>query len=488
MNTAGTSLAFQLQQQFQPHEMYPSKGFDSLDADRAGYVSMSRLLSVSPERRAAIRIYTGHFPFVAAELLDEDLTTLTMLRDPVDRTFSVLKHLKRRAKRYHDHRLEEIYDDPFVFVHFIENHQTRMFAITADDKPEAFGGTMSYWATAALLGLGNPNDDPETQDPADRERAIASAKASAVDERRYEVAKQHLAKVDVIGFTEQYNEFIDELRRRFGWWPSGLDTQSKANISPENWEEPATLRARIAGDNAYDIEFYEYAKQLVSDRRRRTATPAAKVGPATAEVPARPARVGKKSLRAEIRAKHPRFFEALVADARITSSFRSERTEFHGRFDALVRAIRLMCVSDAFLGQACYRAKARLQALGVPVLPWIAHRLAMMTAQICIGDPVVVQPGVYIAHGQVVLDGFVEIGRGVVIFPWVTIGLRVGDIRGPTIGRNVHIGTGAKIIGPVTVHRSARIGANAVVVDNVAAHTTVAGVPARPVRDVAPPR
>jgi serine O-acetyltransferase len=43
------------------------------------------------------------------------------------------------------------------------------------------------------------------------------------------------------------------------------------------------------------------------------------------------------------------------------------------------------------------------------------------------------------------------------------------------------------VIGPVTVHRSARIGANAVVVTDIAARTTVAGAPARPIRDVATP-
>jgi serine O-acetyltransferase len=88
---------------------------------------------------------------------------------------------------------------------------------------------------------------------------------------------------------------------------------------------------------------------------------------------------------------------------------------------------------------------------------------------------------VYFAHGQVVIDGLVEIGHNVVIFPWVTIGLRAGDIAGPTIENNVHIGTGAKVIGNITVHRGARIGANSVVVDNVPANTTVIGAPARPV-------
>jgi len=191
----------------------------------------------------------------------------------------------------------------------------------------------------------------------------------------------------------------------------------------------------------------------------------------------------KSSLIAERRARHPRFIAAVIADARVTASYRAERSEFNGRVDAALQALRLMWVSDAFLAQTFYRAKARLQALGIPVLPRIAHRLAMATAQVCIGDPVVVQPGLYLAHGQVVIDGFVEIHRGVVIFPWVTVGLRAGDFGGPTIGRNVHIGTGAKVIGPVTVHKGARIGANAVVTRDVPAGTTVVGAPARPLPD-----
>ena len=187
------------------------------------------------------------------------------------------------------------------------------------------------------------------------------------------------------------------------------------------------------------------------------------------------------SAMAGVRAKHPRFFAALVADAKTTAAYRAERFEFRGRADALTQAMRLMWVSDAFAAQALYRAKARLQSLGIPILPRIAHRLAMMIAQVSIGDPVVMQPGVYLAHGQVVIDGFVEIHRGVVIFPWVTIGLRAGNFDGPKILDGVHIGTGSKVIGPVTIGTGARIGANSVVVADVAPHTTVVGAPARPV-------
>jgi serine O-acetyltransferase len=184
-----------------------------------------------------------------------------------------------------------------------------------------------------------------------------------------------------------------------------------------------------------------------------------------------------------IRAQFPGFVEAVLADARATAGYRGERTEFRGALDALAQVVRLCIVSDALLAQVFYRAKASMQARGVPLLPRLAHRLAMVSAQVSIGDPVVVRPGIYIIHGQVVLDGLVEIGSGVTIAPWVTIGLRAGDIHGPTIEDEVQIGTGAKVIGPVRVGAGARIGANAVVTDDIPPGVTAVGAPAKPVED-----
>ena len=181
----------------------------------------------------------------------------------------------------------------------------------------------------------------------------------------------------------------------------------------------------------------------------------------------------------ELRARHPSFWTAVREDARVTALHRGERHEFRSNLDAASQALRLAWVSDAFLAQALYRAKARLQALGVPVLPRLLHKLAMISAQLTIGDPVVVAPGVYIVHGQVVVDGLVRIETGAVISPFVTIGLRAGDVTGPTIERYASIGTGAKLIGPVRIGERARIGAGAVVVEDVPPGATVAGVPAR---------
>ena len=181
----------------------------------------------------------------------------------------------------------------------------------------------------------------------------------------------------------------------------------------------------------------------------------------------------------DVRARHPRFGAAVLADARVTAASRGDRYEFTSRVDAAVQAVRLAVVTDAFLALCCYRAKAHCQARRIPVLPRVLHRLAMITGQISIGDPVVVQPGIYVPHGQVVVDGMVEIGERVVLSPFVTIGLRAGDVRGPTIGSRASIGTGAKILGPIRIGAQARVGANAVVLADVPDRATVAGIPAR---------
>jgi serine O-acetyltransferase len=65
----------------------------------------------------------------------------------------------------------------------------------------------------------------------------------------------------------------------------------------------------------------------------------------------------------------------------------------------------------------------------------------------------------------------------------VTLGVArtMGGKRHPTVGNNVIIGAGAKVLGPITVGDNARVGSNAVVVDSVPKDTTVVGIPARPV-------
>ena len=109
-------------------------------------------------------------------------------------------------------------------------------------------------------------------------------------------------------------------------------------------------------------------------------------------------------LRQAVLDQHPPFVAAVVADAKLAARRRGDRNEYRSRADLAVQVLRLMLVTDSFFGQACYRAKASLQARHIPFVPWILHRLAVITGQISIGDPVVMHPGVYIPHGHVVAD------------------------------------------------------------------------------------
>jgi serine O-acetyltransferase len=177
--------------------------------------------------------------------------------------------------------------------------------------------------------------------------------------------------------------------------------------------------------------------------------------------------------------QHPHFVQAVFADARFACASLGRPVADPTPLRLTYEAIRLAIVSDAFIGLVLYRAKARLQALGIPLLPYVAHRLAIASAGVSIGNPVLVEAGIYLPHGQVVIDGMVNIGRGAAIRAWETIGLMEGNLQGPMIGRNVRIGTGAKILGPVTLGDGAAIGANAVVMIDVPDGATAVGVPAR---------
>ena len=93
--------------------------------------------------------------------------------------------------------------------------------------------------------------------------------------------------------------------------------------------------------------------------------------------------------------------------------------------------------------------------------------------------------GLFIDHGMgVVIGETTEIGDNVTIYQGVTLGGTGKDVgkRHPTIGNNVLIGSGAKVLGPFTVGEYSKIAANAVVLTEVPPHSTCVGVPARVVR------
>lgn len=90
--------------------------------------------------------------------------------------------------------------------------------------------------------------------------------------------------------------------------------------------------------------------------------------------------------------------------------------------------------------------------------------------------------GLFIDHGMgVVIGETAEVGDNVTIYHGVTLGGTGKDKgkRHPTVGNNVIIGSGAKVLGPITIGNNAKVGANSVVLKEVPENTTAVGAPAR---------
>jgi len=84
------------------------------------------------------------------------------------------------------------------------------------------------------------------------------------------------------------------------------------------------------------------------------------------------------AFRALVRSRHPRFSDAVIADARLAARHRGDRREFPSRADGCLLAVRLSVVSDSFLAQVCYRAKAACNSTSTGVSGrrrrWSANR------------------------------------------------------------------------------------------------------------------
>ena len=109
-------------------------------------------------------------------------------------------------------------------------------------------------------------------------------------------------------------------------------------------------------------------------------------------------------------------------------------------------------------------------------------QLARFFTGIEIHPGAIIGKGLFIDHGMgVVIGETTEIGDNVTLYQGVTLGGTGKDKgkRHPTLGDNVVVGSGAKILGPIKIGSSSKIGANAVVLKDVLAEATAVGIPAR---------
>lgn len=129
-----------------------------------------------------------------------------------------------------------------------------------------------------------------------------------------------------------------------------------------------------------------------------------------------------------------------------------------------------------------YRLAHRIHKWHIPLIPRIMSYLTRIITGIEIHPAARIGRRFFIDHGEgVVIGATTIIGDDVLIYQQVTLG-GTGKEHGkrhPTVGNNVIIGAGAKVLGNINIGNLVRIGAGSVVVDNVPENSTVIGVPGR---------
>lgn len=232
--TGGTSLFLRLPRVFGGAGVYPNDT-DGDPVTVAPQLSTDVLLQRWAVRRHEIGIVAGHFPLCTTELLGEEFRVLTVLREPVERTLSYLRHHRQTTPTDRDTSLEAIYEDDFRFHGMIHDHMVKMLAMNVDEM------------TAGLL--------------------------TRLDctEAHLARAKERLDAIEVVGLLERFDEFWAELEQRLGW---DLNDVAHANRSAPV-DAPASLRRRIAEDNALDVALYEHAQTLVTERAAGRRRPSA---------------------------------------------------------------------------------------------------------------------------------------------------------------------------------------------------------------------
>jgi serine O-acetyltransferase len=132
-----------------------------------------------------------------------------------------------------------------------------------------------------------------------------------------------------------------------------------------------------------------------------------------------------------------------------------------------------------------HRVSHALREAGVPLAPGAIAYLSRSVTGVEIHPAAQIGPELFIDHGSgVVIGETAQIGRRVTLYQGVTLG-GTGFQRGkrhPTVGDNVTVGSGAKLLGPIAVGDGAKIGANTVVVEDVPPRSTVVGNPGHPVK------
>jgi serine O-acetyltransferase len=172
---------------------------------------------------------------------------------------------------------------------------------------------------------------------------------------------------------------------------------------------------------------------------------------------------------------------------RVTRELRLDVAAAHER-DPAARGVSSLEVLTAWPGvQAvlAHRVAHALHDAHVPIVPRTIAYMSRMVTGVEIHPAANIGDGLFIDHGMgVVIGETADVGDNVTFYQGVTLGgtgFATGK-RHPTVGDNVTVGSGAKLLGPIEVGHGAKVGANSVVITDVPPNSTVVGNPGHVVR------
>jgi tetrahydromethanopterin S-methyltransferase subunit G len=244
MKTGGTSLARMLH--FPPSRSYPTPRL-RLSRPREKFAP-GALLEMPPEERDQFVFVSTHMAAWVAEDLFPHHLSVTVLRDPVERTISHMKQIAESPGCPVD--LEEIYEDPPWHSRLV-NYQVQMFAVS---RAEFLAQAPERRAL-----------DPRRYQEPERARILHEFRAAygtsigvpkVIDKHSYAEAATRLDRIDEVGVTKRLGQLVDRLAARLG---RELGPIRYDRVSRDRSVVSSALRERIERDNEWDRTFYERA-------------------------------------------------------------------------------------------------------------------------------------------------------------------------------------------------------------------------------------
>ena len=167
---------------------------------------------------------------------------------------------------------------------------------------------------------------------------------------------------------------------------------------------------------------------------------------------------------------------------RLRSRIKKDIRVIFERDPAARSVIEVVCCYSGLHAIWLHRISHKLYLKGWVLIPRMISNLGRFLTGIEIHPGASIGEGLLIDHGTgIVIGETAELGRNVTLYQGVTLG-GTGKEKGkrhPTIGNNVVVASGAKVLGSFTVGDHAKIGAGSVVLKAVPAYATVVGIPGR---------